>query len=66
MRTLRRYVATEIMAATAVVVVALAMLFAFFDLVDQIKDLGRGAYTLNRILVYMVLSLPDHVYVLFP
>ena len=66
MRTLRRYVATEILAATAVVIVALVMLFAFFDLVDQIKDLGRGAYTMNRILVYMVLSLPDHVYVLFP
>ncbi|MGH8648235.1 MAG: LptF/LptG family permease, partial [Burkholderiales bacterium] len=54
------------MAVTAVVVVALVMLFAFFDLVEQIKDLGRGAYTLNRILVYMLLSLPDHVYVLFP
>ncbi len=66
MRTLRRYLATEIMAATALVIVALVMLFAFFDLVDQIKDLGRGAYNLRRILIYMLLSLPDHVYVLFP
>jgi len=66
MRTLWRYLATEIMAATALVIVALVMLFAFFDLVDQIKDLGRGAYNLRRILIYMLLSLPDHVYVLFP
>ena len=66
MRTLRRYLATEIMAATALVIVALVMLFAFFDLVEQIKDLGRGAYDLRRILIYMLLSLPDHIYALFP
>ncbi|MBI3042804.1 MAG: LPS export ABC transporter permease LptG [Betaproteobacteria bacterium] len=66
MRTLRRYLATEIVAATALVFAALVMLFAFFDLVEQIKDLGRGAYTLRRILIYVLLSVPDHVYELFP
>ena len=45
---------------------ALVMLFAFFDLVEQIKDLGRGAYNLRRILIYVLLSVPDHVYELFP
>ena len=55
MRTLRRYLATEIMAATALVFAALLMLFAFFDLVEQIKDLGRGVYTLRRILLYVLL-----------
>jgi lipopolysaccharide export system permease protein len=66
MKTLRRYLATEILAATALVFAALVMLFAFFDLVEQIKDLGRGAYTMRRILIYVLLSLPDHVYQLFP
>lgn len=66
MRTLRRYLATEILAATALVFAALVMLFAFFDLVEQIKDLGRGAYTMRRILIYVLLSLPDHIYQLFP
>jgi lipopolysaccharide export system permease protein len=66
MRTLSRYLATEIVAATALVIVALLMLFAFFDLVDQIKDLGRGAYNMRRILIYVLLSMPDHVYGLFP
>lgn len=66
MRTLRRYLATEIIAATALVFAALVMLFAFFDLVEQIKDLGRGAYNMRRILIYVALSLPDHVYQLFP
>ena len=66
MRTLRRYLATEIVAATTLVIVALLMLFAFFDLIDQIKDIGRGAYNLRRIVFYVLLSMPDHAYALFP
>lgn len=66
MRILRRYLAMEIVAATALVFAALVMLFAFFDLVEQIKDLGRGVYTMRRILFYVLLSIPDHVYALFP
>jgi lipopolysaccharide export system permease protein len=66
MRTLRRYIATEIMVATALVTAALLMLFAFFDLIDQIKDLGRGVYNMRRILVHVLLSVPDHAYGLFP
>jgi lipopolysaccharide export system permease protein len=66
MRTLRRYLATEIIAATALVIVALLMLFAFFDMVEQIKDLGRGGYRLRHIVVHVLLSVPNHVYELFP
>jgi lipopolysaccharide export system permease protein len=66
MRTLRNYLATEILAATALVFVALLMLFAFFDLVEQIKDLGRGSYTLRWIAAYVLLQVPDRVYALFP
>ena len=66
MRTLRRYVATEIVAATTLVFVALVMLFAFFDMVEQIKDLGRGAYSLRWIVAYVLLQVPDRVYGLFP
>lgn len=66
MRTLRRYLATEILAATMLVFVALVLLFAFFDMVEQIKDLGRGGYTLRWIVVYVLLQVPDRVYGLFP
>jgi lipopolysaccharide export system permease protein len=66
MKTLRRYLTTEIAAATALVFAALLMLFAFFDLVDQIKDLGRGTYRLQHIALYVLLSTPGHVYELFP
>ena len=66
MRTLRLYLATEILVAVGLVFVALVMLFAFFDLVEQIKDLGRGSYTLRWIAAYVLLQVPDRVYALFP
>jgi lipopolysaccharide export system permease protein len=66
MKTLRLYLATEIVMATALVFVALVMLFAFLDLVEQIKDLGRGTYTLRWIVAYVLLQVPDRVYALFP
>ena len=66
MRTLRRYLATEIIVATALVCTALLMLFAFFDLVEQVKDLGRGGYRLPHIAGHVLLSVPNHVYELAP
>ena len=66
MKTLRRYLAREIILATALVMAALLMLFAFFDLVDEIKDLGRGTYQMRHIVRQVVLSVPTHVYELFP
>lgn len=66
MRTLRSYLAREIATATALVFVALLLLFAFFDLVEQMKDLGRGGYRLRHILLHVALSAPNHVYELFP
>ncbi|HEY9445811.1 MAG TPA: LPS export ABC transporter permease LptG [Burkholderiales bacterium] len=66
MRTLKRYLRAEIVHATALVFVALLMLFAFFDLVDQMKDLGRGAYRMPLIAVHVLLSVPGHVYEVFP
>lgn len=66
MKTLRRYIVREIFLATAMVMAALLMLFAFFDLVEEIKDLGRGAYQMRHIVRNVVLSVPAHVYEIFP
>ena len=66
MKTLRRYLATEILAATALVMLALLMLFAFFDLVEEMKDLGRGGYRLKNVALHVLLSVPTHVYEVFP
>ena len=66
MRTLRRYLASEIMAATGLVMLALLLLFAFFDLIDEMKDLGRGGYRMTDVVLHVVLSVPNHVYEVFP
>ncbi len=66
MRTLRRYLASEIFVATALVVLALVLLFSFFDLVEEMKDLGRGAYRMPHIALHVLLRAPTHVYEVFP
>ncbi|HEY4722812.1 MAG TPA: LptF/LptG family permease, partial [Anaerolineae bacterium] len=42
------------------------MLFAFLDLIHELADLGKGNYRLPDILVFVLLSVPGHIYELFP
>jgi len=66
MKTLRRYLAKEILASIALVLAALLALFAFLDLMRQIQSLGQGNYQLANILMFVLLSVPGHVYELLP
>jgi lipopolysaccharide export system permease protein len=66
MRTFDRYLAREIYRATAFVFVAFLALFAFFDLVRELDDVGRGTYRLRHVFLYLALLVPGHVYELFP
>ena len=66
MKTLRRYLASEIIVATALVMLALVLLFAFFDLVEEMKDLGRGGYRMKHIALHVLLTAPTHIYEVFP
>ena len=63
---LRKYLAREIYAATLLVLVAFLLLFAFFDLINELNYLGRGNYRLQHALLFVLLSLPGHVYELAP
>jgi len=65
MRTLRRYLTREIAAATGFVLFALLALFAFFDLIGQLDELGTG-YRLNTAFAHVALSLPARTYELTP
>ena len=57
---LRKYLAREIYAATLLVLVAFLMLFAFFDLINELNYLGKGNYRLQHALLFVLLSLPGH------
>jgi len=66
MRTLKRYLSTEITMAVLLVFAGLLMLFALLDLIHELEDLGKGGYRLLRVLAFVLLSVPNHVYELFP
>lgn len=66
MLTIRRYLAREIYGSTLFVFVAFLALFAFFDLIHELGDLGKGNYRLQHAFLYVLLSVPSHIYELFP
>lgn len=66
MNVIRRYLAREIYAATTLVLVAFLGLFAFFDLIHELGDIGKGAYQLQHAALFVLLTVPGHVYELMP
>jgi lipopolysaccharide export system permease protein len=66
MTLIRRYLVTEIFTATVFVFAVLISLFALFDLIRELKDFGQGGYRLPQIISYVLLSVPGHIYELFP
>lgn len=66
MRTLERYLARQIYAATGFVLLGFLGLFAFFDLIRELADLGKVDYQLRQVFTFVLLSMPTHAYELFP
>ncbi len=66
LRVFEGYLAREIYAAVAVVLLAFLLLFAFFDLVHELQDLGKGGYQLAHAVGYVLLTLPGRLYELLP
>jgi lipopolysaccharide export system permease protein len=65
-KTLQRYLAREVAQATGFVLLALLSIFAFFDVVAQLDDVGQSGYTLRAALLFVLLSQPSRVYELMP
>jgi lipopolysaccharide export system permease protein len=66
LKTLTRYIGRELLAAILLIFGGLVMLFAFFDLIHELGDVGRGNYTLSSALLFVALQLPSRMYELFP
>lgn len=66
MKLLTRYLSREIYSSLALVFVSLLMLFAFFDLLGELSDLGKGRYNLAYVMLYVLLTVPTRIYELFP
>jgi len=52
--------------ASAFVLVGFLGLFAFFDLIRELADLGKVDYHLRQVFTFVLLSMPTHAYELFP
>ncbi len=66
MKTLTRYIGREVLAAIMLIFGALVMLFAFFDLIHELGDVGKANYTITTALLFVALQLPSRMYELFP
>ena len=66
MNLLTRYLGREIYFSIALVFAALLMLFAFLDLIHELNVMGQGQYHLGYVLLFVMLTIPGHVYELFP
>ena len=69
MKTIRRLIHREVLAAVGFVTLGFLALFFFFDLVDELRWVGRspaGGYQLPQALLFVTLALPNHLYELLP
>lgn len=64
--TLECYLARQIYGAVAFVLAGFLGLFAFFDLIGELKDLGTGSYHLREIFTVVAFWVPGHAYELLP
>lgn len=66
MTVVTRYLAREIVLGVGFVLLGFLALFAFFDLVGELDDLGKGGYRIQHALAFVALTLPSRVYELMP
>jgi lipopolysaccharide export system permease protein len=68
MRTLRRLIYAEVIAAVVFVTIGFLALFFFFDFIDEVPNVGKGTtpYKLTQALMYVSLRIPSHLYELLP
>jgi lipopolysaccharide export system permease protein len=65
-KVLQRYFAKEIIRSVLFVLIAFLALFAFFDLISELKLVGVGGYELQHAFLYVTLGLPGYTYELIP
>ena len=66
MNLLTRYLSREIYFGIGLVFLALIMLFSFLDLIHELSMMGQGQYHIGYVLLFVLLTIPGHIYELFP
>ncbi|MGG7055174.1 LPS export ABC transporter permease LptG [Nitrosomonas sp. ANs5] len=58
MKVCHRYIAWQVFMGMVVASAILLPLFSFFDLLDQLDDVGKGSYTIRDAFLYTVMLIP--------
>jgi lipopolysaccharide export system permease protein len=66
MRIINRYLAKNIATSVGAVLLGFIALFAFFDFINELDDIGKGAYKVQHALAYVLLEIPGRMYELMP
>lgn len=66
MKILSNYLLKEVTVNVLLIMVALIAMLSFFDLLQELDNLGKGSYTFGKILLFVILSMPGHVYDVMP
>lgn len=66
MNLLARYLSGQVLVASGFVLLALMVLFAFFDVLQELGSLGRNNYGMGQVVVVVLLNIPGHLYEILP
>ena len=66
MRLIGGYLIREISLGILAVLFGFLALFAFFDLINELEDIGRAGYKLQHAFLYVFLGMPGYAYELIP
>ena len=66
MRIIDRYIMRQVLLSVSMAALALAGFDYFFNLVQELKVIGKGQYHLAEAFSYLLLTMPSRMYTLFP
>jgi lipopolysaccharide export system permease protein len=66
MTVVKKYLIKETSYCILLMMAALLAMFAFFDLLQELENVGKGSYGVGKILLFVLLSAPGHIYQTVP
>ena len=66
MKILNRYFWQETCITILMIMLGLLAMFSFFDLIQELDSLGKGSYGISKMLAFVLLSIPGHIYDVVP
>lgn len=66
MRILDRHIGFHVIRDSLLTLLALLAIFSLVEFLDDLSDVGKGRYTMQAAVEYMLLTTPNRIFILFP